>query len=129
MNIIKEIEQSYLKKDIPDFKPGDTVRVMVKIREGDKTRIQAFEGTCIARKGSGVCETFTVRRISFGEGVERIFQIHSPHIDAIGVVKKGKTKRARLYYLRKKIGKHTQVEEETRIEKADDAPLGETGVS
>jgi large subunit ribosomal protein L19 len=129
MDTIKELELSYLKKDITDFKPGDTIRVMVKIKEGDKTRIQAFEGICIARKGSGVRETFTVRRISFGEGVERIFQLHSPHIDAVRVVKKGKVKRARLYYLREKIGKGMQVEEDIRIEKNEDAPLGETGVS
>ena len=112
MDIIRELEKDFMKKEITDFKVGDTVRVAVRIEEGDKTRVQAFEGIVIARKGSGIKETFTVRHISFGEGVERVFQLYSPHIDSIKVVKKGKVKRARLYYLRKRIGKHTTIKEE-----------------
>lgn len=112
MNKIDELEKSFMKKDIPAFKVGDTVKVFVKIKEGDKTRLQSFEGIVIARKGSSVRESFTVRRISYGEGAERIFQLHSPLVDNISVMKKGKVKRAKLYYLRKKFGKRTKVEEE-----------------
>ena len=130
MNIITELEKDLMKKEITDFKVGDTVRVAVRIKEGDKTRSQAFEGIVIARKGSGIKETFTVRHISFGEGVERVFQLYSPHIDSIKVVKKGKVKRARLYYLRKRIGKHTTVEEEREVaKKPTDVVLGTEGVS
>lgn len=130
MDIIRELEKDFMKKDVPDFKVGDTVKVAVKIKEGDKTRLQAFEGIVIARKGSGIKETFTVRHISFGEGVERVFQVHSPHIDSVKVVKKGKVKRARLYYLRKRIGKHTAVEEEREAAKSEaDAGLGTEGIS
>ena len=130
MDIIRELEKDFMKKEITDFKVGDTVRVAVRIEEGDKTRVQAFEGIVIARKGSGIKETFTVRHISFGEGVERVFQLHSPHIDSIKVVKKGKVKRARLYYLRKRIGKHTTVEEERGVAKNQaDVVLGKEGVS
>src|SRR3989338_2638283 len=130
MNIITELEKDLMKKDITDFKVGDTVRVGVSIKEGDKTRSQAFEGIVIARNGSGIKETFTVRHISFGEGVERVFQTHSPHIDSVKVVKKGKVKRARLYYLRKRIGKHTAVEEEREAAKSEaNAGLGTEGIS
>ncbi len=130
MDIIREIEKDFMKKDAIDFKVGDTVKVAVKIKEGDKIRLQAFEGIAIARKGSGLKETFTVRHISFGEGVERVFQVHSPYIDSIKVVKKGKVKRARLYYLRKRIGRHTSVEEEREAAKGQpDAGLGTQGVS
>jgi len=130
MDIIRELEKDFMKKGITDFKVGDTVRVAVKIKEGDKTRSQAFEGIVIARKGSGIKETFAVRHISFGEGVERVFQLHSPQIDSIKVIKKGKVKRARLYYLRKRIGKHTSVEEEREVVKSEtDAGLGEKSVS
>ena len=130
MDIIRELEKDLMKKEITDFKVGDTVRVAVRIKEGDKTRSQAFEGIVIARKGSGIKETFTVRHISFGEGVERVFQLYSPHIDSIKVVKKGKVKRARLYYLRKRIGKHTTVEEEREAaKKPTDVVLGTEGVS
>jgi large subunit ribosomal protein L19 len=130
MDIISELEKDFMKKESTDFKVGDTVRVAVKIKEGDKTRSQAFEGIVIARKGAGLKETFTVRHISFGEGVERVFQVHSPHIDSVKVVKKGKVKRARLYYLRKRIGKHTTVEEEREIAKNQtDAGMGKEGVS
>jgi len=130
MDIIRELEKDFMKKGITDFKVGDSVRVAVKIKEGDKTRSQAFEGIVIARKGSGIKETFAVRHISFGEGVERVFQVHSPQIDSIKVIKKGKVKRARLYYLRKRIGKHTSVKEEREVVKSEtDAGLGEKSVS
>ena len=130
MNIIRDMEKDLMKKEITDFKVGDTVRVAVKIKEGDKTRSQAFEGIVIARKGSGIKETFAVRHISFGEGVERVFQVHSPQIDSIKVIKRGKVKRARLYYLRKRIGKHTSVEEEREVAKSEtDAGLGEKSAS
>ena len=129
MDIIRELEKDFMKKEITDFKTGDTVRVAVRIKEGDKTRSQAFEGIVIAKKGSGIKETFTVRHISFGEGVERVFQMHSPFIDSIKVVKKGKVKRARLYYLRKRVGKHTTVEEEREISKNQaDAGVGTQSV-
>ncbi len=107
------VESDYLKKNIPDFRVGDTVRTFVKIQEeGGKTRLQAFEGIVIAQRGSGIRETFTVRRISFGEGVERIFPLHSPSIDRIMRIHRGKVRRAKLNYLRKRIGK-----EATRIER------------
>jgi len=124
MDNIKELEKEFMKKDIPKFNVGDTVKVSVKIKEGDKTRLQAFEGIVIAKRGSGIRETFTVRRISYGEGVERIFQLHSPLLDSVLVVRRGKVKRAKLYYLRKKVGKGTKVEEART-----DASLGEKGVS
>ena len=120
MNKIAELEKELMKKSAPDFNVGDTVKVFVKIKEGDKTRLQAFEGIVIGKKGSSVRETFTVRRISYGEGVERVFQLHSPLVDSIEVVKKGKVKRAKLYYLRKKIGKDTKVEEYRGIKTEED---------
>jgi large subunit ribosomal protein L19 len=131
MGIIREIEKDFMKKEkITDFKVGDTVKVAVRIKEGDKTRSQAFEGIVIARKGLSIQETFTVRHISFGEGVERVFQLHSPFIDSIKVIKKGKVKRARLYYLRKRVGKKTAVQEEREVIKSPaDVSLGEKSVS
>lgn len=129
MNKISELEKDFMKKDIPSFKPGDTLKVFVKIKEGDKTRLQAFEGVCIAKKGSGSRETFTLRRVSYGEGLERVFQLHSPSVDSIEVVKKGKVRRAKLYYLKKKVGKHTKIEEDRGFDKKEDASLGEKGVS
>lgn len=105
------VEAQYLKKDIPKFKVGDTVDVQVKIVEEGKTRAQSFEGILIARAGSGLGETITVRKISYGEGVERVFLLHSPSIANIVVVKKGDVRRAKLYYLKKKVGKETRVEE------------------
>jgi large subunit ribosomal protein L19 len=128
MNKISELENEFMKKEIQDFSVGDTVKVFIKIQEGDKTRLQAFEGICIVRKGSGIRETFTVRRISYGEGVERMFQLHSPSLDSISVEKKGKVKRSKLYYLRKKIGRETKIEEMQAPEK-EDASLGEKGIS
>ena len=112
MKGIKAIEPKHLKKDLPKFSPGDTVRVYVKIREEGKVRIQAFEGTVIRKRGSGINATFTVRKVSYGEGVERIFLSHSPMIDKITVVMKGKAKRAKLYYLRSRKGKKTKIEQD-----------------
>lgn len=114
MTIIDQIEKEQLRSDITPFNIGDTVRVMVKVKEGDKERIQAYEGVVIAKKGSSVRETFTVRRVSFGIGVERTFPIHSPRIDKVIVVRKGKVKRAKIYYIRKLSGKAAKVKEEIR---------------
>ncbi|MCX5686077.1 MAG: 50S ribosomal protein L19 [Candidatus Omnitrophica bacterium] len=111
MDKIKLIESKFLKKEMPQFNIGDTVDVAVKIVEEGKTRLQTFEGIVIARAGSGLTETFTVRKVSYGEGVEMVFPLHSPSIDKVEVVKKGDVKRAKLYYLKKKIGKETKVEE------------------
>ena len=104
MNIIQALEQEQLRSDIPEFRPGDTVRVHAKIVEGTRERIQMFEGVVIARQGSGVREMFTVRRISYGVGVERTFLVHSPRIDKIDVVRRGIVRRAKLYYLRNLTG-------------------------
>ena len=106
-----ETEKEWLRGDIPPFRPGDTLRVNVRVREGDKERIQGFEGVCIARRGSGVSESFTVRKISNGVGVERIFPVHSPMIGGINVVRRGKVRRAKLYYLRNATGKATRIRE------------------
>ena len=111
MNIIDQIEKEQLRNDLTSFNIGDTVRVMVKVKEGEKERIQAYEGVVIAKKGSSVRETFTVRRVSFGIGVERTFPLHSPRIDKIIVVRKGKVRRAKLYYLRGLTGKAAKVKE------------------
>ena len=105
-----ETQNEYLRT-VPRFRPGDTVRVSVRVREGDKERLQAFEGVCIARKGSGVSETFTVRKISNGVGVERIFPVHSPMIGEVAVVRRGQVRRAKLYYLRQLSGKATRIRE------------------
>ena len=111
MNLIDQIERENLKKDVPSFNVGDTVKVFVKVVEGDKERLQAYEGTVIARKNGSIRETFTVRRISYGIGVERTFPLHSPRIDRIEVVRKGKVRRAKLYYLRERTGKSARVKE------------------
>lgn len=111
MNQVQQLEQSYLKTDVPEFRAGDTVRVHVRVVEGDKERIQVFQGVVIARRGGGTRETFTVRKISGGIGVERIFPLHSPIIDRIEVVRKGKVRRAKLYYLRGLRGKAARIEE------------------
>lgn len=105
MDKIKMIESEYAKKEVPGFKVGDTVKVMVKISEADKVRLHPFEGIVIAKQGSGINASFTVRKVSYGEGIERVFPLYSPSIERIEVVRKGKTKRAKLYYLRGKIGK------------------------
>lgn len=113
-DIIRSIEEEYYKKDLPQFGPGDTVKVHVKVIEGNRERIQVFEGTVIKIRGEGLSKTFTVRRISFGVGVERTFPLHSPKIAKIEVVRKGKVRRARLYYLRELTGKKAKVKEKGR---------------
>ncbi len=110
-NIIAEIEKEYMKSDVPQFNVGDTVRVSVKVKEGNRERIQAFEGIVIAKKNGSVRETFTVRRVSFGVGIERTFPLHSPRITAIDVIKHGKVRRAKLYYLRNLSGKAAKIKE------------------
>ena len=112
MNLIDVIEKENLNESIPEFNIGDTVRVSYKIKEGNKERIQAYEGVVIARKNGSVRESFTVRRVSFGVGVERTFPLHSPKIDKIEVVKKGKVRRAKLFYLRNLTGKATKIKEQ-----------------
>ena len=114
--MIKAIEAEQTKKDVPIFNIGDTVRVSVKVEEGDKTRSQLFEGVVIRKKGSGISRSFTVRRVSFGEGVERNFPVHSPTVQKIELVRKGKVRRAKLYYLRKSTGKKSRIEENRREE-------------
>ncbi len=111
MDALKIIAAESVKENAPKFEIGDTVRVDVKIREGDRERIQAFEGTVIAKKGSGVAETFTVRRVSYGVGVERVFPLHSPNVAAVSVVRHGKVRRSKLYYLRDRVGKAAKVKE------------------
>ena len=110
-NIIEEIEQEQLKKDIPDFSSGDTVVVQVKVKEGNRERLQAFEGVVIAKRNRGLNSAFTVRKISHGEGVERVFQTHSPSIGSIKVKRKGDVRRAKLYYLRELSGKSARIKE------------------
>ncbi len=114
MDALKMIAESSVKTEVPQFDIGDTVRVDVNIREGERERVQAFEGTVIARKGSGVAETFTVRRVSYGVGVERVFPLHSPNVKDVKVVRKGRVRRAKLYYLRDRVGKAAKVKEQIR---------------
>ena len=111
MNLIQSLEQEQLKKDIVKFNPGDTVRVHVKVVEGSRERIQVFEGVVIRRRGSGLGETFTVRRVSYGAGVERTFPLHSPKIERMEVVRRGRVRRAKLYYLRELRGKAARIED------------------
>ncbi len=114
MNIIEQLEKeemARLAKSVPDFAPGDTLKVGVKVKEGDRERVQAYEGVCIGRAGSGLNENFTVRKISFGEGVERVFPVHSPAVASIEVVRRGKVRRAKLYYLRDRRGKSARITE------------------
>lgn len=111
MDLITQIEKENLKEDIPHFSPGDTVRVHFKVVEGNRERIQAFEGIVIKRKGTGMSETFTVRRVSYGVGVERTFPLHSPKINKVEVVRRGSVKRSKLYYLRQLKGKAARVKE------------------
>ena len=116
MNLIETLEKEQLaklsaNKTIPDFEPGDTVLVNVKVVEGERTRVQAYEGVCIARSGRGLNENFTVRKISYGEGVERVFPLHAPMIDSIKIVRRGKVRRAKLYYLRERRGKKARIAE------------------
>lgn len=110
--VLQEVEQPYLKTDVPEFRPGDTVRVHVRVVEGGKERIQIFEGVVIARKNRGVADTITVRKVSYGVGVERTFPIHSPMVSKIEVVRKGKVRRAKLYYLRNLSGKAARLKED-----------------
>ena len=122
MNIIEKIEKEQLEKlssgkEMPDFNPGDTIKVDVKVVEGTRERIQAFEGVCIARGGKGINESFTVRKISYGEGVERVFPLFSPKISAITLVRKGKVRRAKLYYLRDRRGKAARIVEKIEVKK------------
>ena len=111
MHAFIETQKTWMRSDIPAFRSGDTLRVNVRVKEGDKERIQAFEGVCIAKRGSGVSETFTVRKISNGVGVERIFPVHSPMIGDIQVLRRGRVRRAKLYYLRQLTGKATRIKE------------------
>ncbi len=118
MNIIEQMEQAQVEKreaerDIPEFRPGDTLRVNVRIVEGTRERIQAFEGVCIARKNAGLNSSFTVRKISYGEGVERVFPLYGPRVDSIEVVRRGAVRRAKLYYLRGRRGKSARIAEDT----------------
>ena len=124
MNLIKQLEQEQitkLGKTIPPFEPGDTVSVNVKVVEGERTRIQAYEGVCIGRSGSGINENFTVRKISYGEGVERVFPLYSPLVDSIKVVRRGKVRRAKLYYLRGLRGKSARISERQEHGGAEEA--------
>lgn len=111
MNALVEVEQSYLRQDVPEFRAGDTVRVQVKVKEGDKERLQAFQGVVVARKGSGTREMFTVRKISGGIGVERIFPLHAPVVDRVELIRRGRVRRSKLYYLRDLKGKAARIEE------------------
>ncbi|OHV82177.1 50S ribosomal protein L19 [Rhizobium sp. LCM 4573] len=118
MNIIQELEAEQAAKiaaqrTLPEFSPGDTVRVNVRVREGNRTRVQAYEGVCIARSGGGLNESFTVRKISYGEGVERVFPVYSPLVESVDVVRRGKVRRAKLYYLRDRRGKSARIVENT----------------
>jgi large subunit ribosomal protein L19 len=125
MNLLKQLETEQVAKltagkEIPEFQPGDTVIVNVKIIEGERSRVQAYEGVCIGRAGAGLNENFTVRKISYGEGVERVFPLYSPMIDSIKVVRKGKVRRAKLYYLRGRRGKSARI-----VERVDHVAAGE----
>ena len=134
MNIIEKIEKEQLEKlssgkQIPDFNPGDTIKVDVKVVEGTRERIQAFEGVCIARSGKGINESFTVRKISYGEGVERVFPLFSPKISSITLVRKGKVRRAKLYYLRDRRGKAARIVEKIEVKKKTNEKKGDASVS
>ena len=114
MDALKTISDASLKQEVPAFAVGDTVKVHVRIKEADKSRIQVFEGTVIAKKHGGVAETFTVRRVAHGCGIERVFPLHSPVVDRVEVIRKGKVRRAKLYYLRDRVGKAAKVKEQIR---------------
>ena len=134
MNIIQQIEKEQAesiaaKRPVPDFAPGDTVQVNVKVKEGQRERVQTYEGVCIARQGAGLNENFTVRKISYGEGVERVFPVYSPLIDSIKLVRRGRVRRAKLYYLRDRRGKSARIAEKRddrtkKVEAASEAPAG-----
>ena len=130
MNTIQEVEQAQLDKltaerQIPTFRPGDTIRVQVRVVEGTRERVQAFEGVCIGRKNAGLNSSFTVRKISYGEGVERVFPLYSPRIDGIEVVRRGSVRRAKLYYLRGRRGKSARIAEDTSQRRAQDEAAAE----
>ena len=132
MNLIQQLEQEQVAKltagkEIPDFQPGDTVLVNYKVVEGEKSRIQAYEGVCIGRAGSGLNENFTVRKISYGEGVERVFPLYSPMIDSIKIVRRGKVRRAKLYYLRGRRGKSARIVEKQARDCGGAVPPEDTG--
>ena len=127
MNLLQQIEQEQVDKlaaerAVPDFRPGDTVKVSVKVVEGDRERVQAFEGVCIARKNAGINSNFTLRKISYGEGVERVFPLYSPRLTAIEVIRHGDVRRAKLYYLRDRRGKSARIAEKTRTAPAAATP-------
>ena len=131
MNLIKQLEQEQMTKlaagkTIPDFQPGDTVLVNVKVVEGERSRLQAYEGVCIGRSGSGLNENFTVRKISYGEGVERVFPLYSPLVDSIKVVRRGKARRAKLYYLRGLRGKSARITEKQDRRQGEEAAASES---
>lgn len=119
MNIVSELEKTIMREGLPDFRPGDTVAVHYKIKEGERERIQVFEGVVIAKKGGGARETFIVRKVSYGVGVERIFPLHSPLIDKIEVKRQGKVRRAKLYYLRGLSKKASRIKERSRLDQVD----------
>ncbi len=135
MNIIQQIEQQQIdaltaERAVPEFRPGDTLRVNVRVIEGNRERVQAFEGVCIARRNRGVNSSFTVRKISYGEGVERVFPLYSPRIDSVDVVRRGKVRRAKLYYLRDRRGKSARIAErrtERPASKSAEATVETTG--
>ena len=132
INIIKQLEQEessrlLAARAIPDFQPGDTLRVNVKIKEGERERVQAYEGVCIARAGAGIHESFTVRKISFGEGVERLFPLLSPNIESIEVKRRGVVRRAKLYYLRDRRGKSARIAERQTVRPAKGVAVPVTG--
>jgi large subunit ribosomal protein L19 len=129
MNVVQTLEHEQIEKlsqgkTIPEFEPGDTVRVSVRVVEGERERVQAFEGVCIARKSAGVNSSFTLRKISYGEGVERVFPLYSPRLTAIEVVRRGKVRRAKLYYLRGRTGKAARIQERGRETASSEAAGG-----
>lgn len=115
MKAVEQFEREQMKKDVPEFRAGDTIRVNQRVREGDRERIQAFEGVCIARKGGGIHETIKVRKVSYGVGVERTFLLHSPQIESITVKRRGHVRRAKLYYLRDVVGKKARIRSKRRV--------------
>lgn len=132
MNIIEQLEQAQLEKltakgDVPEFRPGDTLRVNVRVVEGTRERIQAFEGVCIARRNGGLNSSFTVRKISYGEGVERVFPLYSPRVDSIEVVRRGAVRRAKLYYLRGRRGKSARITKDTSQRRTPNKTAGKPG--
>ena len=130
MNLIQQLEQEQiakLGKTIPDFQPGDTLIVNVKVKEGERSRVQAYEGVCIARSGGGLQESFTVRKISYGEGVERVFPVYSPNVESIKVVRRGAVRRAKLYYLRDRRGKSARIAERQTNRAPKGVVVPETG--